>query len=149
MPIMVKGKKMDIMEKQDVVACDKNADWHIEPPKIPRWKFFLHIVYKANQLDYIQRRGNTLTVAVNSGKVRIFDIGELSVTYDITNKIRDFHFKSTTNPGLKVCIRETDFQMNEEQWDDLADKLNATESSLSKVTNTVMKTAGIVQDIFG
>lgn len=142
---------MDMLEKQDVVACDKNADWHIEPPKIPRWKFFASMNnYKSNQLDYIQRRGNTLTVAVNSGKVRIFDVGELSVTYSMTpNGIRDFHFKSTTNPRLKVCVRETDLQMSTEEWEDLARRLNATECTTSKVTNTVMKTAGIVRDILG
>ena len=101
----------------------------------PYWKFLLGAnLFKSYQLDFVEKKGDQITVAVQSGKVCTFRIGEFKGKYILTKEgNRDFTFKSTVGPAQKVIFRETQLQMPEEWWDELATKLDACESGLSKL----------------
>ncbi len=112
------------------------------------WKFFLGTnFFKRCQLDFVEKKGDTITVAVRSGKRCCFRIGEFSVKYMRTNQgIRDFMFKSTSGPTQKVVFRETILQMPEEWWDELESKLGVSESAISRVFHKVRETAEDIAD---
>lgn len=110
-------------------------DWIMKAKHTPYWKFLLGAnLFKSYQLDFVEKKGDQITVAVQSGKVCTFRIGEFKGKYILTKEgNRDFTFKSTVGPAQKVIFRETQLQMPEEWWDELATKLDACESGLSKL----------------
>jgi len=110
-------------------------DWLMKAKQTPYWKFLLGAnLFKSYQLDYVEKKGDQITVAVQSGKTCTFRIGEFKGKYIKTKEgNRDFTFKSTVGPAQKVTFRETLLQMPEEWWDELEFKLGASESGLSKV----------------
>ena len=82
-----------------------------------------------------------ITIAVQSGKTYSFRIGEFKGEYTKTREgNRDFTLKSTIDPTMKITFRETLLQMPEKWWDELEEKLGASESGLSKVLHGVYDT---------
>ncbi len=119
-------------------------DWIMKAKPTPYWKFLLGAnLFKVYQLDFVEKKGSCITVAVQSGKRCSFRIGEFSGKYIKTKEgIRDFIFKSTAGPTQKVTFRETLLQMPEEWWDELESKLGASESGLSKVLHSAKNILG-------
>jgi hypothetical protein len=110
-------------------------DWIMKAKQTPYWKFLLGAnLFKSYQLDFVEKKGDQITVAVQSGKTCTFRIGEFKGKYIKTKEgNRAFTFKSTVGPAQKVTFTETLLQMPEEWWDELEAKLGASESGLSKV----------------
>ena len=51
----------------------------------PYWKFLLGAnLFKSYQLDFVEKKGDQITVAVQSGKVCTFRIGEFKGKYILT-----------------------------------------------------------------
>lgn len=129
-------------------ANTTGSDWIMKTKETPFWKFLLGMnVMKSYQLDYVEKQGDYVTVAVLSGKQCRFRIGEFEVKFAKSKEgNRDFTFKSTSGPAQKVTVRETLLQMPESWWDDLAQKIGASEKGWSKVLHGVKN---IVDNVAG
>jgi hypothetical protein len=117
--------------------------WTMQAKPTAYWKFVLGAnLFKGYQLDFVERRGNTIRVRVQSGKEVEFTVGEFKGEYVRTKEgNRDFTIRSTSGPKRKITFRETLLQMPEKWWDELEQKLGASETGLSKVLHSL-------QDIF-
>lgn len=130
------------------VANNTDSDWIMKTKETPFWKFLLGMnVMKSYQLDYVEKKGDFITVTVLSGKQCRYRIGEFEAKF-IRSKEgnRDFTFKSTSGPSQKVTFRETLLQMPEAWWNDLAQKIGASEKGWSKVLHGVKN---IVDNVTG
>lgn len=127
------------------------ADWLMQAKPTPSWKFILGAnLAKSYQLNFVEKRGDYITVAVLSGKKCVFKLGEFNGKYYKTKQgNRDFIFKSTVGPKQKIVFRETLLQMPERWWDELEVKLNASELGWSKVLNATNKALGNANDLMG
>lgn len=107
----------------------------MEAKDTPFWKFLLgQNLFKRNQIRWVEWNGSELLIEVQSGKVTKFAAGQFTAKFIKTSAgNRDFTIKSKTKPTQKVVIRETLLQMPEPWWDDLANRIGAAESGLSKV----------------
>jgi TM2 domain-containing membrane protein YozV len=117
------------------------SDWIMRAKPTPYWKFILGMnLFKGYQLDFVEKKGDNIVVAVQSGKHCAFRTGEFSAKiYKTKEGLRDFKLKGTTSPQQKISFRETQMQMDEEWWDELASKIGATEAGLSKVLSFASK----------
>ena len=107
----------------------------MEAKDTPFWKFLLgKNLFKRNQVRSVEWNGSELVIEVQSGTVTRFSAGQFTAKFIKTSEgNRDFTIKSQTKPVQKVVIRETLLQMPESWWDDLANRIGAAESGLSKV----------------
>ena len=88
---------------------------------------------KKNQLDYVEKKGDTITARVLNGDVVSGRTADIEVSIMKTKEEnRDFTMTNTVE-NKKIVFREVLMQMDEEWWDDLSNKLNASESKTSKV----------------
>lgn len=119
-------------------------DWIMRAKHTPFWKFLLGAnPIKSYQLDYVEKKGDLLTVVVRSGKKCSFSIGEFNCNYVKKKGLRDFTFKSTVGPSQKVTFRETLLQMPEKWWDELELKVGASQSGRSKFLGRAEKLTDI------
>src|SRR5215210_2703272 len=57
-------------------------DWVMKAKPTSSWKFLLGAnIFKGYQLDFVEKKGETITVAVQSGKKCSFKIGEFKGRY--------------------------------------------------------------------
>ena len=132
-----------LQETTNNSSCSSSAqNWIMKAKPTPYWKFILGAnIFKGYQLDFAKREGDMITIAVQSGKTYSFRIGEFKGEHTKTREgNRDFTLKSTIDPTMKITFRETLLQMPEKWWDELEEKLGASESGLSKVLHGVYDT---------
>lgn len=112
-------------------------EWRLQAKPTPYWKFLLGAnFFKRYQLDYIEKRGDELTVAVLSGKAVTFAIGHFKASiFKTKHELRDFRLKSQLRADQKVTFRETQLQMPEEWWDEVEQRLDATEHLASQLVH--------------
>jgi TM2 domain-containing membrane protein YozV len=138
------GVHKSVTDSSTIPSYAPAQDWVMKAKPTPYWKFLLGAnLFKFAQLNYVEKKGDIITVAVQSGKVCNFRIGEFKGKYVKTKEgIREFTLKSTIGPAQKVIFREVFLQMPEKWWDDLAEKLNTSESGLSKLVGGVRNVMG-------
>ena len=125
-------------------APTSEDEWIFKPKSISTFKWFLSAnPWKSYQLDLAQRKGDVVTIAVRSGKCLNLRIGTFKVKISKNRKtqgIRDFHVKTIKGikPKQKITFRESQWQMPEEDWDQLAQKLEASDMAISKIANSAL-----------
>lgn len=126
---------------QPVSLSVSQDDWIMQTKPTPYWKFLLEMnLFKAYQLDYVEKKGNTITVGVKNGKTYSFRIGEFQGSHFKSHgDFRQFTLKSIIGPKKKVIFMETHFQMPEKWWDELEEKLGASETKWSKFSGVLGK----------
>ena len=130
---------------QSIPSAGTDMDWIMKTNPTPYWKFILGAnLFKAYQLDYVEKKGDVITVAMQSGKRCSFQVGEFKGSYTQAQGVKDVTLKSTTDPKQKILFRETLLQMPEQWWNELETKLGAAETGLSKVLNTVNDVLDVV-----
>ena len=122
-------------------APASEEEWLFKTKPVSAFKLFLGAnLFKSFQLDYAERKGDTVTVVVRSGKRVDLRYGAFNAKISKSTKtggIRDFNIRSEKGiePSQKIRFRECLWQMPEADWDELAQKLGAREGGLSKVMN--------------
>ncbi len=81
----------------------------------------------------LKKKGNIITARVLSGEMVTGHTNDMEVSIMKTREgNRDFTMTNKVE-NKKIVFREVLMQMNEEWWDELSVKINASESKASKV----------------
>lgn len=128
--------------------ADALGDWFMQAKPTPYWKFFVGMnFFKAYQLDTIEKKGDLITIRVQSGKTCTFRVGEFKAVHDKNQyKIRVFRIKSTAGPKQKMYFVETVLQMPEAWWDEVEKRLDAQESGISKFSQALGKVENVLEN---
>jgi hypothetical protein len=129
----------ETLDAKSNLNSTSNASWKMQTKETAWWKFLLgNCPFKNYQLHSVHLEDNTLYVKVNSGKVTYFKSGDYTANFFKSKEgLRSFKIKSISESKNKVSFSEVQLQMPEEWWDDLAKKIGAKESGMSKVMHGI------------
>ena len=84
-------------------------------------------------MDYVEKKGDIISARVLSGEMVTGRTNEMEVSIMKTREGNRNFTMTNKVENKKITFREVLLQMDEEWWDELSVKINASESTSSKV----------------